>query len=92
MSGLCLTMKISLCESDTEWSCERLCCCDVCERLSLRRVTMARHKALQCMFKFIDRDLSECHLHDCDLRHFLNVIYFLGGLSTKLMSYKFIHI
>ena len=33
----------------------------VCERLDLRKVTMARQKTLQCTFKCIDRE--EMHVH-----------------------------
>jgi hypothetical protein len=41
--------------------CERLCCYGVCERSSLRTITMARQNTSQCMFKSIDKE--EMHVH-----------------------------
>jgi hypothetical protein len=40
--------------------CEKLCCYGVCERLNLRRVTLAMQNTLQCMFKSIGREGSAC--------------------------------
>ena len=49
-------------------------------------------KALLKLFDATLLDSSECHLHYCDFRHSLDVIFLIFGHSTKSMSYKFMHI
>ena len=40
-----------------------------CERLSLRRVTMARQKTLECLFKSIDKEKMHVHV-ECEIESF----------------------
>ena len=51
-----------------------------------------RVKTLLKSFDATLLDSCECHLHYCDFKHFLNIISFIFGHSTKQISQKLRHV